>query len=224
MERFDLDGVFVEDPHGRFSRAVIRALRNNNYERLERRAVEAVLRPSDRVIEIGGGCGAVSAAAARIVGAGAVTSIEANPQMIPSIRHVHEINGVGGIRVINGLAAGAAGDAVFYVSEDFWASSLSPDTPRIAAEERIEKIDINALIAETGANALISDIEGAEFDLIHEIDLAPIDVAIVELHPAAATPAAIARFFDRVIGAGLYPDIVNTMRPRVMVFQRPERG
>lgn len=220
---FDLSGVQVEDKFGVFSRALVRAFSNGRYERLERMAIEASLQKGDRVLELGAGCGVTGVAAAQIVGAKSVTSVEANPTLIPTIRHIHDINGASEINLINALASGRQGKQDFYVSEDFWASSLDPETPAIKETVNLDVVDINALIKKQKSNVLICDIEGAEFDLFEEIDLRPIDLVIIELHPTDDNFDQVARFFRTMILHELYPDIQNGVRATVQIFKRETR-
>ena len=223
MRHYDLDGLRVEEAGAGFSPAMRRALRRGRYELMERRAVARCLRPGDRVLELGGGCGVVSAAAARIVGPEAVLTVEANPQLLPLIAHTHALNGVAGIAVLGAIAGTGAGCAPFHVSEDLWASSRDPATPALAETIEAPVADVNALIAQHRANVLICDIEGAEFDLFAAIDWAPIDLLIAELHPAAAPLARVGETIAGLIAAGLCPDLGAMQAPRVAIFRRAAR-
>ncbi|MEO0750298.1 MAG: FkbM family methyltransferase, partial [Pseudomonadota bacterium] len=71
--KYSLSGITVEDPYGIFSPKLHRAMAKDRYERLERVAVERCLKPGDRVLDLGAGCGVVGALAASIVGPEAVT-------------------------------------------------------------------------------------------------------------------------------------------------------
>jgi FkbM family methyltransferase len=224
MQSYDLDGITVEDPENLFTPAMRRAMARGHYERTERQAVSATLRPGDRVLELGGGCGVIGVAAARVTGPGNVVSVEANPALIDTIRHTHAVNGMEGIRVLNGAASAEAGSARFYLTRNFWSSSLLFDgTPNIVEEIEISEIDVNALVAEHRANVLIADIEGGEFSLFSRIDWSPIELVIVELHPGRGNLAEVGAVFTTLISAGLHPDLRLTRHPRVMVFRREGR-
>lgn len=221
---YDLDGIRVEDKYGIFSFALHRAMSRGRYEIMERHAITASLQADDRVLELGAGCGVIGVAAARVVGPEAVTCVEANPALMPTIDHIHQINGMPGIRVINCAVAGEAGTLPFYVSKDFWSSSLSPETPKIDSEIQIEVQEINALITQAKANVIIADIEGAEFDLFEQIDLSVIDLVIIELHPTETNFAQVARFFRTLQAAGLYPDVRHIRRGTIQILRREARG
>ncbi|MBT0955984.1 FkbM family methyltransferase [Alphaproteobacteria bacterium KMM 3653] len=223
MESYDLSGILVEDKFEIFTHALKRAMSRDRYEHLERRAINASLREGDKVFELGAGCGVIGVAAAKIVGAENVTSVEANPELMPTIDHIHAINDVTGIKVINALVGAEKGKQTFYLSKDFWASSLDPETPKAEREIELEVLDANSVIAQSGANVLIADIEGAEFDLFEQIDFAAIDLIVIELHPTEHNFDKVARFFDTMGKAGLYPDILNGLRPTVQIFKRLSR-
>ncbi|MEL6992484.1 MAG: FkbM family methyltransferase [Pseudomonadota bacterium] len=222
-QTYSLSGITVEDPFGVFSPKLHRAMAKDRYERLERIAVERCLKPDDRVLDLGAGCGVVGALAASIVGADAVTSVEANPALTDTIKHIHKINGYQDINLVTGLAGKGQGNATFYVSRDFWASSLSPDTPDIVSKEKIKKIDINDLVRDVKANVLVCDIEGAEFPLIDVLDLKPFDLIIMELHPTPTNIKKVGKLYQTMISAGLLPDLSTALRPSVAVFVRAKR-
>jgi FkbM family methyltransferase len=222
-QQFILSGIKVEDPHGIFSPKLRRSMMKDRYERLERIAVERCVKKGDRVLDLGAGCGVVGALAASIVGADAVTSVEANPELKDTIEHIHKINGYPEINLVSGLAGKGKGSATFYVSRDFWASSLSPDTPDIISKKKIKRLDINDLASDIQANVLVCDIEGAEFALLEVLDLAPFDLVIMEIHPTPDNLEEVGKLYETMISAGLHPDLSAALRPTVAVFQRPSR-
>ena len=102
----------------------------NRYEASEVKLLRKLMRPRDRVLELGAGVGVVSTCAAQIArDPSQVLSIEANPNLIPIIRETHRLNGVEGVEVVNGLGVGRSVEPdetiPFYLREHFWASSMS---------------------------------------------------------------------------------------------------
>ena len=81
----------LDRPRFQFVRS---ALFKGTYEDNERRLVRGLLKPGDRVLEIGTGIGLVSLVCAKICGAGNVLSYEANPQLERIIRKNYELNGL----------------------------------------------------------------------------------------------------------------------------------
>ncbi len=89
-----LGGVHIPIDRELYSEKIIRRLYDGGYEREERDALARTLRSTDRVLELGAGIGYMSAVAARRIGGDRVTVCEANPQLLPVIERVHELNGV----------------------------------------------------------------------------------------------------------------------------------
>lgn len=223
-EQFSLDdGIVVEDCDAIFSPRMKRVLNNQRYELLERRAVNRMLRKGDKVLELGAGCGAVAACAARVVGAENVTCVEANPALISTITNTLAINGQDDVSVVNAVAGLMRGTTDFYISDNFWASSLDPETPNLSKVLEVEVVNTKRLLRQTGANVLICDIEGAEFDLLPELKLSVLDVIIIELHPTPDNFVKTSALFEAITKAGLYLDMMATPKSRVSVFRRVGR-
>ncbi|MBY0397947.1 MAG: FkbM family methyltransferase, partial [Thermoleophilia bacterium] len=71
-----------------------RPMRRGRYEGGEAKALRKVLRPGDRVLELGAGVGLLSTISAMVKGVERVTAVEANPGLIPLIRETHRLNGI----------------------------------------------------------------------------------------------------------------------------------
>jgi len=161
-------------------------LRDGRYEGHERGVLPYLLKPSDRVIEIGSAIGVVGTHAAAIVGCENVVCFEANPNLISHALSNHALNGFS-IETHNAVLqnrdnwAGPGHKVPFYINQEFWASSLRPegnpleiaDVPTLCFEEQIEK---------WRANVLICDIEGGEIDLLTTADLQSIEKIVMEIH------------------------------------------
>lgn len=88
---------------------------------------------------------------------------EANPQLEPLIRSVYSVNQVQPTLKI-GVLGERAGQTKFYVTRDFWASSLLP--PAEPCEEvTVPVYDFNEEIFRINPTFLLMDIEGGEYDL-----------------------------------------------------------
>ncbi|MEM7489225.1 MAG: glycosyltransferase family 2 protein [Pseudomonadota bacterium] len=70
-------------------------------------ALDGLIGPDDRLLELGGGVGMVSTGVALEVGAGAVMAVEPDPDLVPLLRETHRLNGVEGVMVLHGIAAAA---------------------------------------------------------------------------------------------------------------------
>ena len=102
-------------------------VRTGDYENGEAKTVARILEPGDRVLELGGGMGYLSALIGTLGLAEHIATVEANPQLIPIIRATHALNGVKA-EVIHGAAVAdkTAETLQFSLDADFWASTLKP--------------------------------------------------------------------------------------------------
>ncbi|MCP5036870.1 MAG: FkbM family methyltransferase [Rhodobacteraceae bacterium] len=184
-----------------------RALRLGNYERREVEAVKAMVRPEDVVIELGAGIGYMSTFMARNRNVSKVYAFEANPALIPHIKHMHEANDVDNVEVHNALLGQRKGKANFYIRENFLASSMEEEpegknSPVISVEE-IEVRGIKATFKEIKPSFLVCDIEGAEAKILPYADLSSLRGAVIELHPQWIGQKGVKAVFDAMHKAGL---------------------
>lgn len=193
--------------HPQITRGRIRgALKSDTYERKECDAVMRVVRPGDRVLELGGGIGYMSTLLSVKKQVARVVSYEANPALIPYIRSVHAANGVKNVDLRNALLSPQAGDPVpFYVRKNFLASSMDraadPDT--VIEEVAIMQHDIAPVLEAERPNVLVCDIEGAEADLLPAADWTGLRAAVIELHPQWIGQSGVQAVFDAMQRAGL---------------------
>ncbi|MCC6008102.1 MAG: FkbM family methyltransferase, partial [Rhodobacteraceae bacterium] len=165
MTVFTVDGVRMDIPERMLVPNLRAALEEARYEGQERRALRAHLRPGDRVLELGAGAGLLAVLAARVVGAEAVTAVEANPEMLDIIRATLRENGAPGVRLLHGAVVPdeAAGGAVeFHVHPGFWSAALAPNPRLKARRHAVPALGFRALLDEADANVLVCDIEGGE--------------------------------------------------------------
>ncbi|MFW8592661.1 FkbM family methyltransferase [Cribrihabitans neustonicus] len=179
-------------------------LREGKYEAKEATALRKLVRKGDVVMELGGGIGYMSTLAATRTPAAAVHAFEANPGLIPYIRRVHELNGAECAQVHHGVLGPQAGEATFHVRENLLASSLTPDADAGPAEAvQVPMLDMNAEIARIRPTVLVCDIEGAEADLLPQMDLSGFRAAVIETHPQWIGKAGIRKVFACLDAAGL---------------------
>ena len=182
------------------SPAVLREIESGRYEGEEIACALLNIAPNDVVLELGAGIGALSSVILRRKEALAWVCVEANPDLIPLIRKNHKLNELNGITVINGVL-GHARETVehdFYVTEDFWASSLA----RPAMFKEIKKVpgrNFGEILDKYRPSFIICDIEGGEYDLFTpQADLSGVRKICLEAHPAAAQRvAALAEFLEQ---------------------------
>jgi FkbM family methyltransferase len=193
IEDFD---VFVD--HDNYDKDIVRAMRENFYEDRERGLVKQLVRPGDRVLEVGTAIGIVSMAAARIVGPENVLTFDANPDIVVDAQANFQRNDLSGIRSRAGVLQNRLNmtdeckEVDFFIHEAFWASRLmaSPDTPGIVRTIKVPVFCLEEQIKSHSANVIICDIEGGEVDLFMEADLSGIRLIIMETHYWAVGEAA----------------------------------
>ncbi len=104
-EIVELQGVRIAIDPAIMSDKIQRQIRNGKYERGEARNLPEIIEPGERLLELGGGIGFLSALAALQRRAEVIVVIEANPELIPVIRETHRLNGVTA-QVLNAAVVG----------------------------------------------------------------------------------------------------------------------
>ncbi len=188
-----------------------RPMRNNRYEGGECLTVRKILRPGDRVLELGAGIGLISSVAAQVEGIAAVTAVEANPELIPVIRETHRLNGIRNVELLNGIVtANGQKSAPFYLRADFWASSMEPGPFRYRKKVDLPCFDIHDLIREREPAVIVCDIEGGELGLFDQADLSGVQALVIEFHP-------------KVYGEEAVNEITRSLEARGLVFQKQKK-
>lgn len=188
------------------SPAVFREIETGRYEGEEIACVLLNIEPDDVVLELGAGIGALSSVILTRKRAAAWVCVEANPELIPLIRKNHKLNALGNVEVISGMLSNEPEpeEHDFYVTEDFWASSLT----RPAVFKEIKKIPghrFRDILAQYRPTFIICDIEGGEYELFtSRVDLAGVRKLCIETHPAPRESLEGLSAF--LAGEGFLPD------------------
>lgn len=150
---------------------------------------------------------------ARIVGAGALRSYEANPRLIDPLAANAARNGLD-IRPINRVLLPFASwqrqpTITLAGAGEFWAVSALDENETSSSFE-VETACLEDVIDEFRPNALVMDIEGLEVEILEQADLRSIEKIIVEIHYNKAgrrrTNAAVLGLLSR----GFEIDFENT--------------
>lgn len=178
----------VNVPASRFlSDTRIRRINAGRYEGQEITGALHVVRPDDRVLEIGAGIGLVGAIIANIAKPQKVASFEANPELIPVIRQLYEMNGLQErISVRNAvLVSGPERPATmpFHLRSSYLGSSLLNPSERPSRVVEVPTEDLAQVCEALKPTVLVMDIEGGELDLLQHMDLSPFRAVILEFHP-----------------------------------------
>ena len=225
MGEFTVRNVRLEVPERLLDARLREGLAAGRYEQAEAAALDDFLRPTDRVLELGGGLGYLAVRAARIVGPGAVTVVEANPDLLPIIRANLLRNGAEGVRLIHGAAVAdemADTEQELHVSGGFWGGSLAPPDRR-ARRHKVPGRGLHALIRAAGATALIIDVEGAEEVLLARPLPHGLRLVVLEVHPTRYPESTIAEMAATLAAAGLERRVRPWGRD-VWVLERPDRA
>lgn len=215
-------GLKVPVTGAHVSRPVWKHVWRGDYEAPELDALRALLRPTDRVLELGTGMGLVSGVVAKEFPAIHVYAFEANPSLIPVIEALHKRNEIANVTLRNEVLLPNPREASirFNLHRNFTESSLSD---RIESQSAVDVPvrDINAVVAEVRPDVFVCDIEGAEAQVFDGLDLAGLRVVVIELHPHLLKRAEIKLIYDTCAKAGLYPRVEHSDLT-VVAFERVE--
>lgn len=181
MALFQVDGLQFDLDDAAWPVSVLSALCGGTFELAERRLCKKLVRPGDVVVEFGTATGLVALVAARIAGAGAVTSFEADPDLVPVAQRAAALNDLV-VHLHHAAVVDTPDDHVaFFRSSNFASSS----TLELASTEQITApaVQAEAVIAELRPTILIVDVEGGEAHLARSIADSGADAVIVEVHP-----------------------------------------
>lgn len=185
------------------------------YEAVEAELVTAILRPDDRVLEVGTGIGFVSILCAKLAGEGRVTSFEANPALEQIIRDNYAENGLSpDLRM---KAVTVDGSPIRFFADPNILSSSLIDRDLPSTEITVVSDPMQAVMADVKPNVIVMDVEGAEVDLLPAADLNAVRAMIIEVHPHIVGTDKIAAMDAALAAQGLHP--VKSLHKTVL-YQR----
>lgn len=208
-ETFTAQNMVFPDCSSILRRGHKRSMRRGKYEGKELSAATALFTSDDRVLEMGAGIGYVSTFLVKSIGVKSVLSFEANPALIPYIEEVYRLNDVQDkTDVRNAIVALNSSEPIpFYVRGDFLASSFADDMGEahggIVQTVNLSTAPIDEVIDDYKPTALMCDIEGAEVDIIPNMNLSNINSAVIELHPSTIGNGGVKSIFDAFSKAGM---------------------
>lgn len=218
--------IFLDE---QYTATVNDIIRGGLYEHRERSLAALLLRPDDRVLEVGTAIGVVAMNAAALVGAENVTTFDANPTMTRDAGLNFAYNRLA-IRAHNGVLRNRSRldertHTRFYIAREFWASQLAGseadpgfvgavDVPFHTLEDEVERC---------GANVLICDIEGGEYDLLVGADLRRLRLIIAEIHFWAVPAEKLDDWARSIVLQGFAIDLQHT-QDCMVVFRRVCEG
>ena len=228
-EVVQLHGLSVPIDRRLMSDKIVESIQRGRYEMGEARMVAALVRPGERVVEIGSCIGVLTALIATRTPAELVVAIEANPQLQDYIAELHRLNGARTV-IRQALVTPEPSDktATFHLHEDIWASTpgwVNPkrqigtaevpvlSLPEIAATWRptLLIVDVEPFAAWTAAEAPPHALAGADFR--------PFPRVLLELKPNRFTAPQIETVFDHFAAQGFVRDPGVASGPLVLFEQ-----
>jgi FkbM family methyltransferase len=193
-------GLAIASSDGVVTEVIERGIREGWYELRECRAAEAVVGEQDRVLELGGGLGAVAAHVWRSCKPRSYEVYEPNPQLVPLLEATLAANGATGVKVHAALLSHdrslvRKGKTVLNVSADFWGASTLPvvgaavpTLVAVASFARAMRLHLPTVIIcdiEGGEAALFADLpEPSRLERLRgERPLGDVHAIVMELHP-----------------------------------------
>ena len=199
-EIVELHGVKISIDPSVMSPVVIDCIRSGSYETIEARWLSQLIEPGERLVEIGGGIGLISALAGLQRKCESIFVFEANPELISLIELTHRLNDVTAWVRNAAVVPRAKEDVVpFHICHDLWSSSTLPvpaESLKRVALVRVAELD--AILKELTPSMLIVDTEGSEVDLLANADLSGVKKVLVELHQEIIGALRMKAIFDRL--------------------------
>ena len=195
-------------------------MRSGSYEAREMAALARVLQVNDHVLDLGAGLGLTSCFAARAAPQGRVVAVEPNPRTKDYLAKVYALNGVS-VDLVSALPVrGTAGSsAEFFDRPHVWGASIFEGGEVAGNRIEVPTISIEGLFAELRPTVISCDVEGAEFELLHGLEMQTLRVAVVELHPRLIGRDKVVALREWFASLGLEEDTSLSGR-RVAVFRR----
>ncbi len=226
------NGEFSEIVHGKaklslsygtefVTPAILKAIESGQYEWQEALAAKRILRPDDRVLELGAGLGFLSSFVQSTTPVAKYLAVEADARLLAHIRKTHTLNNIQNVELINAAVTSSpealsSGYMDFTQNRAFWASG--PETEH-GVKTRVSTIPFHDIVREQGVNVVLCDIEGGEWELLNEADLSAIRALSMEIHPAITGRKKIASMFDQIHAQGLLYDSTAS-NGQVVAFTR----
>lgn len=194
-----LRGVKIDISHPLITKTIKNAILAGTYESHESALIRRFVASDDIILELGSGIGYITILTSKIVSPDHIYGFEANPNLEPLLRRNFSLNNLSPQLAIAMLGRGT-GEETFYVSSEFWASSLIEDKEGRAVT--VPRRDLNDTIGEIKPTVLICDIEGGETDIVAYLKPQTLRTVIFECHPKQVGMPAIDTMISRLADLG----------------------
>lgn len=198
--------------------SVRRSMYRGAYEGHELQALAKLIKPEDVVLELGAGLGVVSTfIAKRLNSPEQLTTVEANPRLLPSIEAVAAQNGLK-LKVLQGAVGARDGSAEFFFANNFHSSSTL-DRGLGAQATVVETLAFDRLLRDIKPSVVVFDIEGGEVEIFADPLPASVRVVCGEMHPHIVGDAAITRIIESFFKQGFVLRVDQSLG-RAFAFER----
>lgn len=216
---FPNHGVLIPIVPGIFSEAITQSVQSGRYEEHEASLLDALIQPSEVILEIGAGCGFISTYCAKNPHAQRVFCVEANPNMIDVIKLTHEINGVD-VTIFNEILGKVDGETDFFVHQDFWASGTHSF---LGKPIKVKTTSFQSRLNQIRPTMLIVDIEGGEEALFEDVDLTGVKKIMLELHQPTIGRRGMKKVFDLLSAQNFHYEVWHSFYT-VVTFSHVDRS
>jgi FkbM family methyltransferase len=216
----ELAGVLVPPDPAIITPVIRRAILEGQFETEEASQIPHIVRPGDRVLEIGAGIGFISTLLSRECRVSHVLAVEANPFLLDYMERLHARNQVHKVRRVNAvLTNDPVASATFYLRPEFWMGSLAPEPNPYTGTVRVPTMNLDRVLLEEAIDLVVCDVEGAEAGLFEGANLSGVDRVFVETHDHVTGLSGVRRLFATMDGHGFVYDPRHSLGS-VVLFQR----
>jgi FkbM family methyltransferase len=213
-------GVVIPPDPEVITPTIRQAILAGRFEAEESSQIPYIVRPGDRVLEIGAGIGFVSTLLSRQRRVSKVIAVEANPFLLDYMTRLHALNKVRKVRRINAVLTNEPqASATFYLRRDFWMGSLAAAPNPYLGTVEVPTMSFDALLRNEAIDLIVCDVEGAEAVLFHGADLSGVDRIFLELHDHVTGLSGVRGLFATLAGHGFVYDPRHSLGA-VVLFRR----
>ena len=200
------------------------AIETGNFEAEEAAELAQIIEPGDRVLEIGAGIGFISTLLDRQAAVERVIAVEANPDLIPYMEWLHQLNGVSKVERRNAvLTNDACKSKTFYLRTDFWMGSLAQGPNPYVDTVNVPTENFNALLAREQISIIVCDVEGAESFLFNDVDFCGVTRVYLELHDHITGLSGVRDLFRALVDQDFAYDPRHSSKS-VVLFRKVEQN
>jgi FkbM family methyltransferase len=209
VRRVGFDGFTLVGYRADIPKSMIHALLAGDYEGPERHAIKHVVRPGDRVVDIGACMGVASLTAARIAGASAVAAFEPNPLAAAVATENFALNRLP-VTLENAAVGAATGTATLAIGRSSWLGASIGGGHAIKVDVPVRAI--GDVIAKYDPTILVLDAEGMEAEILPACPMHRLRALVVEFHLDPKQPEIVEGLRRHLAAQGFQrdPDLSTT--------------